>query len=143
MHSGTWRPVLSLDRMADRDKEKSEALRRLHAVLIRKLSAQDIKHDLYGKGQLTSAEMDRIGTGMMCSARAGRWREKNYMRSTYTTASPLPTAEAEQTRQRANEQLLIALERRGPNVLDVLVECLMEEKEANKDLIEAIRKGVV
>ena len=48
--------------MADRSVEKNEALRKLHAVLIRKLSAQDLKHDLYGKGQLTSAEMDRIGT---------------------------------------------------------------------------------
>ena len=124
--------------MADRDKEKSEALRRLHAVLIRKLSAQDIKHDLYGKGQLTSAEMDR-----MDGERSREGGGKRTIKSTDTTTSPLPTAEAEQTRQRANEQLLIALERRGPNVLDVLVECLMEEKEANKDLIEAIRKGVV
>ena len=56
---------------------------------------------------------------------------------------PLPTAEAEQTRLKANEQLLIALERRGANVLDVLVECLKEEKDANKDLIETIRKGAV
>ena len=61
----------------------------------------------------------------------------------YLRCTVLSTVEVAQTKQKANEELLTALRRRGPNVLDVLVECLMEEKEANKDLIEAIRKGVV
>ena len=43
------------------DKAKDEAFKTLHALLIKKLSAQDIKHNLFSKGQLTSAEMDRIG----------------------------------------------------------------------------------
>ena len=94
--------------MTDRGKEKDQALRKLHALLIKKLDGQAIKNELYGKGELTWSEMDRI--------------------------------EVAQTKQKANEELLTALRRRGPNVLDVLVECLMEEKEANKDLIEAIRK---
>ena len=47
--------------MTDRGKEKDAALRKLHAVLMKKLSGQDIKHGLYGKGQLTWAELDRIG----------------------------------------------------------------------------------
>ena len=48
--------------MTDRGKEKDRALQKLTPVLIRRLSAQDVKHDLYGKGQLTWAELDRIGT---------------------------------------------------------------------------------
>ena len=43
------------------DKAKDKALQVLYPLLIRRLSAQDIKHDLYGKGQLTWAEMDKIG----------------------------------------------------------------------------------
>ena len=53
----------------------------------------------------------------------------------------LPILEGATTKLKANEELLTALRRRGPNVLDVLIECLKEEEEANKDLIEAIRKG--
>lgn len=45
----------------DRSKEKEQALRKLHSVLIKRLDGQAIKHDLYGKGQLTWSELDRIG----------------------------------------------------------------------------------
>lgn len=47
--------------MTDRGKEKDQALRKLHALLIKKLDGQAIKNELYGKGELTWSEMDRIG----------------------------------------------------------------------------------
>ena len=61
------------------------------------------------------------------------------------TLPVLSTVEAATTKLKANEELLTALRRRGPNVLDVLLECLMEEDggEPHKELIEAIRKGLV
>ena len=39
------------------------------------------------------------------------------------------------------EELLKALRRRGPDILDILVECLEEEKEANSEIIGKIREG--
>ena len=53
----------------------------------------------------------------------------------------LPILGGATTKLKANEELLTAFQLRGPNVLDVLIECLKEEEEANKDLIEAIRRG--
>ena len=41
----------------------------------------------------------------------------------------------------AAEELLKALRRRESSVLDVLVECLSEQEEANADLIRRIRNG--
>ena len=41
----------------------------------------------------------------------------------------------------AADELMKALRRRNPSVLDVLVECLAEQKEANADLIKKIRNG--
>lgn len=40
------------------------------------------------------------------------------------------------------EELLKALRRRGVDILDILVECLEEEKEANSELIGKIREGM-
>lgn len=39
------------------------------------------------------------------------------------------------------EELLKALRRRGNDILDILVECLEEEKEANREIITKIREG--
>ena len=36
-----------------------------------------------------------------------------------------------------------ALRRKEPQVLDILVECLMDQEEANKDIIKRIRQGTV
>lgn len=41
----------------------------------------------------------------------------------------------------ANEEILSALAKRGPEALDVLVEALEVEEDVHKDLIEKIRKG--
>ncbi len=41
----------------------------------------------------------------------------------------------------ANEEILSALSKRGPEALDVLVEALETEEEVHKRLIERIRKG--
>ena len=41
----------------------------------------------------------------------------------------------------ANEEILTALSKRGPEALDVLVESLEAEEEVHKKLIERIRKG--
>ena len=57
-------PYTNLDRirrMSDREKVVEKALRRLTSVFIRKLNGFDIRHDLYGKEQLTWMENERIG----------------------------------------------------------------------------------
>ena len=41
----------------------------------------------------------------------------------------------------ANEAILSALERRGPDALDVLIESLEAEEDVNQHVIEKIRKG--
>ena len=41
----------------------------------------------------------------------------------------------------AADELMKALRRRNPSVLDVLVECLAEQQETNADLIKKIRNG--
>ena len=38
------------------------------------------------------------------------------------------------------EELLTALRRRGPDILDILIECLEVEEVANADLIAKIRE---
>lgn len=40
-----------------------------------------------------------------------------------------------------NEQILSALERRGPEALDVLIDSLEAEEDVNKHIIEKIRHG--
>lgn len=47
---------------------------------------------------------------------------------------------AQTTNSEAVGELIQALHHRGPDILDVLVLCLEEEKEANKDLIVKIRE---
>ena len=42
----------------------------------------------------------------------------------------------------ATKELFKALERRGPNIIDELVECLKEEEKANEFLIQKIREGI-
>ena len=44
-----------------RAKEFDRALRTLTPVFQRKLAAKDVRHDLYGKEQLTWNEYERIG----------------------------------------------------------------------------------
>lgn len=41
----------------------------------------------------------------------------------------------------ANEEILIALSKRGPDALDVLIESLEVEEDVHKRIIERIRKG--
>lgn len=47
--------------MDPREKEFEKALRKLTPVFQRKLAAKDVRHDLYGKEQLTWNEYERIG----------------------------------------------------------------------------------
>lgn len=48
---------------------------------------------------------------------------------------------AERSTAAGVEELLKALRRRGNDILDILVECLEEEKEANREIITKIREG--
>lgn len=41
----------------------------------------------------------------------------------------------------ANEEILSALSKRGPDALDVLIEALEIEEDVHKAVIEKIRKG--
>ena len=57
-------------------------------------------------------------------------------------SSPRPSGtSAGQSSTQGVEELLKALRRRGPDILDILVECLEEEKEANTEIIGKIREG--
>lgn len=57
-------------------------------------------------------------------------------------SSPRPSGTlAGQSSFQGVEELLKALRRRGPDILDILVECLEEEKEANSEIIGKIREG--
>ena len=47
--------------MDPREKEFEKALRQLTPVFQTKLAAKDVRHDLYGKEQLTWNEYERIG----------------------------------------------------------------------------------
>ena len=41
----------------------------------------------------------------------------------------------------ANSELIAALHRRGPDILDILIEVLEEEEEANDHIIKKIKEG--
>lgn len=57
-------------------------------------------------------------------------------------SSPRPSGtSAGQSSFQGVEELLKALRRRGPDILDILVECLEEEKDANSEIIGKIREG--
>lgn len=47
--------------MDPREKQFDKALRQLTPVFQRKLAAKDVRHDLYGREQLTWNEYERIG----------------------------------------------------------------------------------
>ncbi|CAI8040687.1 Caspase-3 [Geodia barretti] len=93
--------------MDPRQKEFDAALRKLTPVFQRQLAAKDVRHDLYGRDQLTWNEYERIGVA--------------------------------RTDGEAADELMKALRRRDSRVLDILVECLAEQQEANADLIHKIR----
>ena len=58
-------------------------------------------------------------------------------------SSPRPSGtSAGRSSSEGVEELLKALRRRGVDILDILVECLEEEKEANSELIGKVREGV-
>ena len=50
--------------MDPRQKEFDAALRKLTPVFQRQLAAKDVRHDLYGRDQLTWNEYERIGERM-------------------------------------------------------------------------------
>lgn len=52
---------MAIAKMDPREKEFEKALRKLTPVFQRKLAAKDVRHDLYGKEQLTWNEYERIG----------------------------------------------------------------------------------
>ncbi len=45
---------------------------------------------------------------------------------------------AQTTGSEAASELMLALQRRGPDILDVLISCLKEEEEANRELLAKI-----
>ena len=54
---------------------------------------------------------------------------------------PIASTAKNKTDADANEDILSALSKRGPEALDVLVEALEAEEDVHKRLIERIRKG--
>jgi len=62
------------------------------------------------------------------------------IRQLVTSSSCIGTV-AERSTPAGVEELLKALRRRGVDILDILVESLEEEKEANKEIITKIREG--
>ncbi len=52
--------------MSERERTVEKALRRLTPTFVKKLNAKDIRHELYGREQLTWMEYERIGTYTYC-----------------------------------------------------------------------------
>ncbi len=59
----------------------------------------------------------------------------------YSTVLHIASTAKNRTDALANEEILSALSKRGPEALDVLVEALEPEEDVHKQLIERIRKG--
>ena len=119
--------------MDPRERAFEKALRQLTPVFQRKLAAKDVRHDLYGKEQLTWSEYERIGESLVYYIILG-----GVEMGVVNECVVLGVA---RTDGEAADELMKALRRREPSVLDILVECLKEQEEANADLIKKIHNG--
>lgn len=95
---------------SDKEKAVSKALRKLTKVMHQKMNGFDVNVGLYGCGQVTYSEYERI--------------------------------RASKSVPEANDEVFSVLQRRGPDILDALLEVLKEEEDANKHLIDKINEGI-